>query len=224
MVKTLVIIQQRGKYGCRRKKTCKLNPIQTCHNYVGSIYREPNICVKALKFPILVTGDRMILSVLPCFERVKWHLHTCFFKSWSTIRVYRGPYIQYVVRYLRGISCKHIDIIICVSHNSSFRRTSVSLAFSTAVTASGAKSRWRGAEEQQSSSHSSASCSSSALTGGSDPKPGPTTTPSPPLHPDRDRTGSSADAEQKHTTGQLHSASTRLYASISAAQGHLNNK
>lgn len=85
-----------------------------------------------------------------------------------------------------------------ISHSSC--RTSVSLAFSTAVTVSGVKSRWRGAEAQQSPSHISASCSSSALTGGSDPEPGPTTTPSPPLHPDRDSTGSSADTERIHTT------------------------
>lgn len=89
----------------------------------------------------------------------------------------------------------------CISHGSSGTRTSVSLAFSTAVTASGVKSRWRGAEEQQSPSHSSASCSSSALTGSSDPEPGPTTTPSPPLHPGRDSTGSSADTGQIQTTG-----------------------
>lgn len=75
----------------------------------------------------------------------------------------------------------------------------MSLAFSTAVTVSGLKSRWRGVEAQQSLSHSSASCSSNALTGGSGPEPRPTTTPSPLQHPDRDSTGSSADTEEANT-------------------------
>lgn len=127
---------------------------------------------------------------------------------------------QYEVRHLKGISYKHIGINVSSSGTS----TSVSLAFSTAVTVSGVKSRWRGGEEQQSSFHSSTSCSSSALTGGSDPEPGPTTTPSPPLRPDRDTTGSSADTEQTHTTGTQVCTPPRLYvASTSAAHRHLNN-
>lgn len=72
----------------------------------------------------------------------------------------------------------------------------MSLAFSTAVTVSGVKSRWRGTEGQQSPPHSSTSCSSNALTEGSDPEPGPTTAPSPGLCLDGPNTGSSADTEQ----------------------------
>lgn len=71
--------------------------------------------------------------------------------------------------------------------------TSASLAFRTALTVRGVKSRWRGAEEQQSFSHSSTSCTSRALTGTSDPKPGPATTP--PSWSDGDARGSSADTE-----------------------------
>lgn len=72
--------------------------------------------------------------------------------------------------------------------------TSASPAFRTAVTVSGAKSRWRGAEEQQSSPHSPTSRSSRALTGASDPRPGPATTPSP--WSDEGASGSSPDTEQ----------------------------
>lgn len=59
------------------------------------------------------------------------------------------------------------------------KRTSASLAFSTAVTVSEEKIGWRGAEPWRSSPHSSTSCSSSALTGGSEPDGGPTRTSSP---------------------------------------------
>lgn len=72
--------------------------------------------------------------------------------------------------------------------------TSVSLAFRTAVTVRGVKSRWSGAEEQQSFSHSSTSCANRALTGTSDPEPGPATTPSP--RSNADASGSSADTGQ----------------------------
>lgn len=72
--------------------------------------------------------------------------------------------------------------------------TSVSVAFRTAVTVRGVKSRWRGAEEQQSFSHSSTSCTSTSLTGTSNPKPGPAKTPSPWC--DEDASGSPADTEQ----------------------------
>lgn len=72
--------------------------------------------------------------------------------------------------------------------------TSVSLAFRTAVTVRGAKSSWRGAQEQQSLSHSSTSCTSRALTGSSDPEPGPATTPS--TRSNADASGSSAVTEQ----------------------------
>lgn len=76
--------------------------------------------------------------------------------------------------------------------------TSVSVAFRTAVTVRGVKSRWRGAEEQQSFSHSSTSCTSTSLTGTSNPKPGPAKTPSPWC--DEDASGSSADTEQTRDT------------------------
>lgn len=66
----------------------------------------------------------------------------------------------------------------------------VSLAFRTAVTVRGAKSRWRGVEEQQSFPHSSTSCSSTARTGTSGPAAAP------PPRPDEDASGSSADTGQ----------------------------
>lgn len=76
--------------------------------------------------------------------------------------------------------------------------TSVSLAFRTAVTVRGVKSRWRGAEEQQSLSHSSTSFTSIPLTGTSEPKPGRAPTPSP--WSDEDASGSSADTEQMRSS------------------------
>lgn len=60
--------------------------------------------------------------------------------------------------------------------------TALSPALSTAVTTSGLKSRWRGAQQQLSGAQSSVSCSSSALTEGSDSPP-----------PDGGANGSSAD-------------------------------
>lgn len=84
-----------------------------------------------------------------------------------------------------------MNAAVCSLRRSSYC-TSVSEAFSTAVTVSGVKSRWRGAELQQSRLHSSESWSSKHLTGCSDPEPGAASTSSP-LQADGDRSGSSAD-------------------------------
>lgn len=92
--------------------------------------------------------------------------------------------------------------------------TSVSLAWSTAVTVSRLKSRWRGVEEEeeeQPPSQSSASCSSSALTEGCDPEPAAETTPSPLVPPGWDgSSGSSADTKHTHRQSQVCSTAHHL--------------